>query len=187
VDRRLRQPRGTCRRIRTPAARARISPRRVEPYIGRGAVMTGDRPAASDINAVIDAHERSGYPLAVGVSRRSCSTWATVSQWCACTACQRSRSCIASSLWNWLHAVRRLGQVRTWDTASRPSLVWTLPRSPPRDIAGGSPGSFATRYASDPTTATAAGTVGADRADSGFSRLAAAEEVGELSPSSRCA
>jgi len=28
--------------------------------------MTGDRPAASDVNAVIDAHERSGYRLAVG-------------------------------------------------------------------------------------------------------------------------
>src|SRR5215203_2870101 len=27
--------------------------------------MTGDRPAASDVNAVIDAHERSGYRLAV--------------------------------------------------------------------------------------------------------------------------
>jgi len=28
--------------------------------------MTGDRPAATDVNAVIDAHERSGYRLAVG-------------------------------------------------------------------------------------------------------------------------
>jgi pimeloyl-ACP methyl ester carboxylesterase len=28
--------------------------------------MTGDRPAASDVNAVIDAHLRSGYRLAVG-------------------------------------------------------------------------------------------------------------------------
>ena len=28
--------------------------------------MTGDRPAASDVDAVIDAHERSGYRLAVG-------------------------------------------------------------------------------------------------------------------------
>jgi haloalkane dehalogenase len=28
--------------------------------------MTGDRPAAGDVNAVIDAHERSGYRLAVG-------------------------------------------------------------------------------------------------------------------------
>ena len=27
--------------------------------------MTGDRPAATDVNAVIDAHERSGYRLAV--------------------------------------------------------------------------------------------------------------------------
>ena len=67
--------------------------------------MTGDRPPVTDVNAVIDAHERSGYRLAVWVSRRSCSTWATVSQWCACTACRRRRSCIASSLWNWPHAV----------------------------------------------------------------------------------
>ena len=28
--------------------------------------MTGDRPAATDVNAVIDAHERSGYRLPVG-------------------------------------------------------------------------------------------------------------------------
>ena len=28
--------------------------------------MTGDQPAATDVNAVIDAHERSGYRLAVG-------------------------------------------------------------------------------------------------------------------------
>jgi haloalkane dehalogenase len=28
--------------------------------------MTGDRPAASDVNAVIDAHQRSGYRRAVG-------------------------------------------------------------------------------------------------------------------------
>lgn len=28
--------------------------------------MTGDRPAATDVNAVIDAHEQSGYRLAVG-------------------------------------------------------------------------------------------------------------------------
>jgi haloalkane dehalogenase len=35
------------------------------------------------------------------VSRRSCSTWATVNQWCACTACRRRRSFIASSLPNW--------------------------------------------------------------------------------------
>jgi pimeloyl-ACP methyl ester carboxylesterase len=28
--------------------------------------MTGDRPAATDVNAVIDAHERSGYRLAIG-------------------------------------------------------------------------------------------------------------------------
>ena len=28
--------------------------------------MTGDRPAASDVEAVIEAHERSGYRLAVG-------------------------------------------------------------------------------------------------------------------------
>ena len=51
--------------------------------------MTGDQPAATDVNAVIDAHERSGYRLAVGVSRHSCWTWATVNQWCACTACRR--------------------------------------------------------------------------------------------------
>ena len=28
--------------------------------------MTGDQPAATDVDAVIDAHERSGYRLAVG-------------------------------------------------------------------------------------------------------------------------
>src|SRR5688572_11682363 len=28
--------------------------------------MTGDRPAATDVNAVIDAHEQSGYRRAVG-------------------------------------------------------------------------------------------------------------------------
>jgi hypothetical protein len=67
-------------------------------------MMTGDRPAATDVNAVIDAHERSAYRLAVGVSRRSCSTWATVTQWCACTACRRRRSYIASSLSNWPQA-----------------------------------------------------------------------------------
>jgi hypothetical protein len=29
-------------------------------------MMTDDQPAATDVNAVIDAHERSGYRLAVG-------------------------------------------------------------------------------------------------------------------------
>ena len=38
--------------------------------------------------------------------------------------------------------------------ASCPSRVWTLPRSPPGDIARRPPGSFATRCATDSTTAT---------------------------------
>jgi hypothetical protein len=61
-----------------------------------------------------------------------------------------------------------------------------LPRSPPRDIARRPPVSFPARCATDPTTATRRWNCrsGLSR---GFSRLAAAEEVGELSPRSCCA
>ncbi len=82
-------------------------------------MMTGDRPAATDVNAVIDAHERSAYRLAVGVSRRSCSTWATVTQWCACTASRRRRSYIASSLSNWPQALARRALRSSYCSAGR--------------------------------------------------------------------
>ena len=67
--------------------------------------MTGDRPAATDVKAVIDAHERSGYRLAVGGVEtfvRDLGHGQPVV--CADTACRRRRSYIASSLSNWPHA-----------------------------------------------------------------------------------
>jgi hypothetical protein len=68
---------------------------------------------------------------------------------------------------------------------SCPSRVWTLPRSQPRDIARRPPGSFATRCATDPRTVTRPLELSEQRADPGFSRLAAADEAGELSPRPR--
>jgi hypothetical protein len=75
----------------------------------------------------------------------------------------------------------------TWATASCPFRVWTLPRSPPRDIARRPPGSFATRCATDPTTATRRWNCRRGLGRSWLLATAAADEVGELRLRSCCA